>query len=212
MKKETKTFKQRIIDARLEIQSSKLVHDSKGQFNNKYISLEGIQRVVEPILLKHGLFTQFCETDVIDTKIERDGNVPLAKFELFIRDSESDKLSVHSINLLPDAHTAQKKKSALTYAMRTLYAMALCFPVDRDDDGAAASYDDTELAIKIMSNAKKEEPAKFNNMVISYLATIAPEDWDNLVNKIGTKRDENSRVDGFEFSKPVSTVKIKGIK
>ncbi|QDP61040.1 MAG: putative essential recombination function protein [Prokaryotic dsDNA virus sp.] len=201
-----KSFKECLIDARLEIQNTKLVKDSKGQFNNAYVSLEGIQRIVEPILLKHGLCSSFQEI-YMDCE-EGEEKPELARFGLNIEHAYSDDSKFVSISILPDAQTAQKKKSALTYASRTLYSMALCFPVDRDDDGATASYNDKALALKIMKNAKSENPTEFNNLVIAYVSTIAHEDWDNFVKKVNEMRLAHEKDAGFEFSEPVSTVKI----
>ena len=58
-------------------------------------------------------------------------------FEMTITYAPTMQQKKSVVSLVAEKDTPQKKRSAYTYALRSLYCTLLALPVDKDDDGHA---------------------------------------------------------------------------
>lgn len=122
-----------LVKVRQAIFKTGLKASAKGQFDNPYVPLEDIIAVVEPILLQHNFLTTCTERFDIPSK-----NPLECFFEMTITYAPTMQQKKSVVSLVAEKDTPQKKRSAYTYALRSLYCTLLALPVDKDDDGHAA--------------------------------------------------------------------------
>lgn len=122
----------KFVEARKEINSDDNKFKMTGnnpRFNSKYLKLEDMIQVVEPVLLKHNFISQFTQLTN-----EKDASL----FELRITYTPSMQYLSTYVRLAKELDP-QRMGSLMTYAKRYLYGNLLMFPFQEDDDGNAVS-------------------------------------------------------------------------
>ena len=143
-----------LVKVRRKIMETGLKANAKGQFDNPYVPLEDIIAVVEPILLEHNFLT--TSTERFDIKKTN----PLeCFFEMTLTYAPTMQQKKSIVSIVAEKAPPQKKRSAYTYALRSLYCTLLALPVDKDDDGHAA-----ELSVNDAYKSKVRTVSKGNPM------------------------------------------------
>ncbi len=120
-----------LVKARKEINESEdlTMSGMNPRFNSKYMKLEDMLKVIEPILVKNNLLSSF--TQIVS---EKDSSM----FELRITYTPNMHY-VSSFVRLGKELDPQKMGSLMTYAKRYLYGNLLMFAYEEDDDANAVS-------------------------------------------------------------------------
>jgi hypothetical protein len=101
-----------------------------GSYSFSYAPLDTIVGLVRPILARHGLFVlQTIDAGIVST---------------IIGHSSGQSLTLAPVKIDAVDGSPQAIGSALTYARRYSYTLALCLSADDDDDGGAAAGNETK--------------------------------------------------------------------
>jgi len=101
-----------------------------GTYTFAYAPLEAILAATKPVLAKHGL------------SVQQDSDESGAVWTI-IRHASGDALRLAPVKIAPTESTPQAVGSALTYARRYSYCLALNLAADDDDDAGAAAGNET---------------------------------------------------------------------
>jgi len=149
-----------LMNVRKELIETTLIKSGKGAFNNSYTPLPDIIKVAEPLLLKNGVLSIFdeCTSHVNSEKPNE------ALFLLTLYHPESDTKVVNHIKVELEKRTPQGKRSAYTYAQRSLYESTLV--INKEDDDATNTMTVAELdeAIKSLTRQKNKLSSSNNNV------------------------------------------------
>tara|TARA_Y100000004_G_scaffold66216_2_gene74262 strand:- start:1044 stop:1613 length:570 start_codon:yes stop_codon:yes gene_type:complete len=118
----------------------------KGAFKNSYLPLPEIIKVVEPVLYKHGFVTIF--DDISNSDDLQKGQ---CRFVLRLIYTLTDQEITNTINMQLEKATPQGKRSAYTYAMRSLYESVFALPKEDDDATATMNVDELQSAIDTLT-------------------------------------------------------------
>lgn len=138
-----------LLEVRKIISKMPLVKKGKGAFNNPYLQLPDIIEQIEPLLLEHGFITIFDDwSSDIDLK---EGQ---CKFVLKLIYVPTNEITHNYLTVKLEKATPQGKRSAYTYAMRSLYCTVLAIPTTDDDGTDTMTIDEFDKAIDSLKRQK----------------------------------------------------------
>ena len=138
-----------LMNVRKELIETTLIKSAKGAFKNSYTPLPDIIKVAEPLLLKYNVLSIFDEC-TSHTNTEKPNE---ALFILTLYHPETETKLVNHFKVELEKRTPQGKRSAYTYAQRSLYESTLV--INKEDDDAENTMTVDELNQAIASLTRK---------------------------------------------------------
>jgi len=148
---------QSLLDLRIKISKTPLEKKGKGAFNNPYLTLPDIIEQIEPLILDHGFITIFD-----DYSTDMDCKEGQCKFLLKLIYVPTNETITNFLTVKLEKATPQGKRSAYTYAMRSLYSSVLALPTKDDDGRDAMTTEELSSAIKSLEKQRSKLLAKGN--------------------------------------------------